>query len=495
LEITEIAPGSNRNLVCACQELYNRWLPVDDNTLSLIKDGLAAGVYDLNPDFFFEALKTDLGLFTYFLREARRKIQKKRGCSTPLNLNPTEMYLELNQIELCAIFDIKPKDISPYSLKGISDERSKRLRQTIITASTSEALAKAADIDEISGYSTGTLSQIGKAMIAWNFPELFKAAENEATDEASLDHLLTLRLGFSPKLLVIALARDWGLSVDIRAALGDELARHEISDPKVSKTVTLLQTICEVGQVVARAADNSLEKVTDTEWTQVVQIIESIIGPDGIDVINKQIKDNCYTYLKVAPDIFQYIIDENIKENPQANIPNINEFDYILSLNRHLKVLPKEAQAALKTIYRQVSDRSKNKVEIVRELMKNVAPLSGMPQGCIYILDPDSLLLTPRLIIGQYMHGAYRPVHTNAISTRTVNPIGAAYNCTAPVIHNDFSLSAISPLCLSGVIGKKQRVGVLYLEPELELAENPDSNLLYRFKAILLAFEYALGVS
>ncbi|MCB0321054.1 MAG: hypothetical protein KDD60_09020, partial [Bdellovibrionales bacterium] len=282
---------SNRSLVTACKKFYDSWLPINPSTLDRIKTGLVSGAYDLDQDFFFEDLKTDIGLFAYFLREARRKCQGKLKEKGSICLAPRELLGSLTREDQIQIFDTSIERITDHSMSHVSEHQAIKLRELVVSTSATEALANHNNIDGLLGFSVSSLQQIGRSLIAWNYPEVFERALQEVEDPIHLDEKLTLHLGFSPKLLVIALARDWGLSAEIRGAVGDSAALQSLQtqDPHSSErslsVVTMLQKIYDVGATIARAHNPELYPSAEEDWKKAKRAVETLIGPDGLKAI------------------------------------------------------------------------------------------------------------------------------------------------------------------------------------------------------------------
>ncbi len=486
---------ANRNLVNACKRFYDNWLPVNPEALERIKDGLVSNAYELDPDFFFEDLKTDIGLFTYYLRQARRVYQQKKGDSTPLALHPRELFSSLSREDQISIFNIRTQDVSEHSLKKASRNQALQLRELVISNSATETLATHNNVDGLLGYSVSSLNQIGRTLIAWNYPKLYEEALAQAKDPRRLDEVLTLSLGFSPQLLVVALARDWGLSKELRAALGDiaaikSLKENQSEGSQTKQVATMLEKVYEVGATLARAHTPEIYPSAEEDWKSAKKAVEFLVGPDGLKSIQKQVKENCYHYLKAAPEIFE----PAVKLEP-STIISLEITPELFLENRYIKSCSKDAQDALLGLYVQVSEKSISKPESIKTLIKGIAPLMGFPRGCVYLLEPETMKLTCRLNVEGRKLDTYKQVHAFNVSTRGANPIGAAYNCNSPIIQNDYALSGFGETCFATVLGKHQRVGVLYLEPNEALVEAHETNLLQRFKAIAVAFEHFLGIS
>ena len=485
--------GANRNLVEACKLFYKDWLPVNEEALDRIQEGLSSRAYELDEDFFFQDLKADIGLFTYFLRQARRKAQVQLGKSGALQMTPRELFNTLSKEDRLRIFDIKADQISPHRLSNADEFQALQLKEVLVSSSTTEALTSTQQIDGLLGYSVSSLEQVGRALIAWNYPKVFQKAIEQERDPRKLDTTLTSMLGFSPQLLVIALARDWGLSREIRTAVGDggaKLAQYHPQFEKVQKVSQMLKKLYDVGATLARAQNTELNPHAEEDWNTAKGQIESILGPTGMKEIQQKVKDNCYFYLESAPEIFESVTQ--LEPKTQQVVRGVPE---LAARNRYIRVCPPDARELLIHLYTSFDDGTLEKTEAIKQLVKGVAPVVGFPRGAVYLLEPESFQLTARLKVGDPPLEVYRPIHAFSVSTRGNNPVGQAYHCNSPIIQSDYAISGDGETCFASVIGKKQRLGVLYLEPTEKLVHSPDANLLQRFKAVVVAFEDLLGIS
>jgi hypothetical protein len=487
---------TNRNLVEACKVFYKDWLPVNEEALDRVKEGLATKAYELDEEFFFHDLKADMGLFTYFLRQARRKIQKREQSTStkksPLHLTPRELFTSLSKEEQLEIFDVQAKKISPHSFGSAEEFQAQQFKEALVSTSTAELLTSSQHSDGLLGFSVGSLEQVGRSLIAWNYPKVYEEALRKEKDPRRLDGVLTALLGFSPQLLVIALARDWGMSREIRSAVGDtnaRLAPYHPQHEKVEQVSQMLKKLYDVGATLARAQNTELNPNAEEDWQNAKQSIESILGPGGVKEIQEKVKENCFFYLKSAPKIFESVTKLEPKTKTVSR-PLLQE----VSRNRYIRFCPREGQETLVKIYHQIEHGAIEKTAAIKELIKIAAPLSGFAHGAVYLLEPSSFQLTARLRLGKAPADVYRPIHAFSVSTRGNNPVGQAYHCNSPIIQSDYALSGVGNTCFASIIGKKQRLGVLYLEPDEELVKKNESNLLQRFKALVVAFEDILGI-
>ncbi|MCB0334454.1 MAG: HDOD domain-containing protein, partial [Bdellovibrionales bacterium] len=458
------APHLNRNLAQACKKIHKDWFPVNSALLSRIQEGLGNGAYELDVDFLVNDIKTDFALYTYCLNELRK--QTHEGIELPRTGTPTELLQEAGLKRLSQILDTSPADISPYSLDALSGLHGVRMSESMLGASTAEVLSERRNLSATTGYSTGLLRQLGLTLISWNYPDAFQEAMEQHKKGKRIDHEITRILGFSPSILGIALARQWGLSSEIRLAIGDHQAVTNLSSKEASAlrgTASMLGKICEIGEAFARANHPEHYPSAQTDWDTAQKSIKAILGHDGIKVVKEKVKENCSNYLALAPEVFQAQVQQDV-EKEIASKSTTESF----RLNRYIRHCPRDTQAALADLYEELDLSPKVDRDLIARLVREIVPPSGFENGCVFLLEPETMKLHPRLKIGALPLNTFKPYHALSMpSTRTgdTNPILAAYHCNTPIVESNYSLTPTGSACIAMVLGQTQRVGVLYLEP------------------------------
>jgi hypothetical protein len=474
----------NQNLIQACKRVNSAWFPVNPTLLSRIQDGISSGAYDLSIDFLIGEIKKDFALFMYCLREARLSLARS-GIAVPGNLTPSKL-LELTGIDtLKEILSIPPTDISEHEFDtGNPDLRIQRIQESMISATTAETMAEKTEADPELSYSAGLLRQLGLTLIAWNYPQIYKRAVSNGQTPRDTDRELTRTLGFSPKLLGIAMARQWGLCPEIRAALGDREAVKgcpQNQQGQVADAARAMSHLCEVGEALARASAPELYPTARHDWKYARDEISEILGNEGIGLIQQRLKENCESYLQVVPQAFSGM--KMLQREPEPHTPSGN----ILEKNRYIKSCPSELAEALIAFYQGLSPDSVSQSQL-NLLIREIIPQAGFANGCIFLLEPDEMKLVPRVKIGKPLPERARERSALSISTTGADdPVIAAYNCNTPIVESKTLQSTVGTASIAAVLGRSQRAGVMYLEVSADLLRSQSINPLLCFKAVCQA--------
>jgi hypothetical protein len=153
---------------------------------------------------------------------------------------------------------------------------------------------------------------------------------------------------------------------------------------------------------------------------------------------------------------------------------------------RYLQFCPEGVQKALKDLYAEMSNDSVNK-SLVGRLLKDIVPEAGFTGGCVFVVDPSSLSLKPRTLIGK--------VKMRQITNVALEPGDAAVSAlssTQPVIQVSDDLMDSSCTGIYSSLGGRKKVGVLYLEKPHTTAAKPDDSTLGVFEVIRKALCDAL---
>jgi hypothetical protein len=353
----------------------------------------------------------------------------------------------------------------------------------MISATAAETMAGKTEVDPDLSYSAGLLRQLGLTLIAWNYPQIYKRAISKQQAPREVDRELTRTLGFSPKLLGIAMARQWGLCPELRAAIGDREALRqcpEKSQIMVADAARAMSHLCEVGEALARASAPELYPTARLDWKYAKDEITEILGDDGIGLIQRKLKENCESYLKTVPSAFKEIGKLQREPEPHAVSGNI------LEKNRYIKSCPPDLADALIHFYQQLSPSSVSQSQL-NQLVREIIPLAGFANGCIFLLEPEEMKLIPKAKIGKPLPERARERSALSISTNSDDPVLAAYNCNTPIVESKTLQDTIGTASIACVLGRKQRVGVLYLEVDPAMLRSQSINPLLCFKAVCQA--------
>ena len=482
---TQSSPGrDSRRLQQAAQHVSQLWFPINDELFAKIKKGLDDGIYDLDVDFLLTELRTDFSLFTYCLKELC-KMAEAEGAVYPKHATPMEILKLAGATRLKKILNVERGRISAHTLQSSSEIQTTKLHEAMLSASTAEVLAGRKKIDPALGFSTGLLRQLGYALVAWNYPTVYRRVLSGLKEGEQLDEALNVTLGFSPTMLATVLARQWKLSPQIRTAMGDQDAVVQVPHDTQNVTGTL-HTICLVGEALARANDPEHYPSAESDWSFAKAEIEEALGYEGFGLIETRAKENCQNYLKIAPELFK----RSLQLDPEAKIHQARERK-VVHVNNYLKYLSPTLKKRFKDIYEEIENRAADK-DTIRTIVREIIPLCGFTGCCIYTVDLENMRLMPRIKGGMLKLHQAAPLsyREQGISS---DPVVGALKCSSPItegsLNDDDSVQIIA-----AALGERQKVGVLYVEAPSQSDEEMRQKLLNAFKALRQTLCDCLGL-
>lgn len=488
--------STNRQLESACANVCNAWIPVNPVSYQKISSGLSSGRYDKRLDLFIDDLKSDVSLFAYCVKQLKTIVAHD---GTPVKLasfkNPVDLIKSIPLAEIKRIFSASEQSISFHRFEEINDLQAGQLRRAIVSAHASQEIAGKFEVDADAVFTCSMFRQLGLTLIAWNYPHVFKKAlasvqaANAAkggSDGADLDRTLSKTLGFSPATLGVALGREFGLPQDILAGMGDAAAQTSPSAEGESPGA-MMKKLCEIGEALAQVQDPEHYPRALSTWSQAKIEIAPLLGADGLRQIEARCNSALELYSRALPEFFS----APVQAEPQQNLLKRTK-TVLLANNLYIKHCPADVQQKLTALYSRLNPEavSKDNIDI---LVKEIMPAAGFLKGCIYLVEPESLRLVPRLVIGTVPLGRFRAV--NYVSTSAeFDPVVAAYRCKTPIMEDNVLLGEETISYIAGVIGTIQKAGVLYLEISESVLKSRGANPMVYYKAVRQALGDCLNL-
>lgn len=474
--------ASRRRLEAASKHVSDLWIPPNPKLLEKIQTALADGAYDLNPTFFINDIKNDIGLFTHCLREVRNPEHYPDPSAIP-SMDGGNPFKNVSLAIYKKIFTKDSRPISQHTFEGAASAQLSRLKETMITASTAELLCEQNDVESMAGFAAGIVRQLGLSLIAWNYPTVYRQALQSLKDpkrQKTLDEILSEQLGYSPELLASHLLSSWGYGDSLGKVVGADPAA---ADPMVDQ----LRQFCAVGEALARASDPQQYPTATRDWSEARSILEQELGVDGLAALQERVRDNCEQYRQLIPEAFRV----TAKLDPERELHTLQE-DRVAKANPYIRHCPPELRKRLEELYVAVNAGSQAR-DSMQQLVRTIIPGVGFSGGCVFTLDPGTMTLVPRLKFGQLSSNVckvmtYTPLEVSA------NPVLTAFECSTPIIQNAL-VSTLGGVCyVAGALGQELRVGVLYLEMPEDLVNTSSTNLLVVFKALRQSVQDCLGL-
>ena len=161
--------------------------------------------------------------------------------------------------------------------------------------------------------------------------------------------------------------------------------------------------------------------------------------------------------------------------------------------NKYISAIPPALLPHMEALYAKLQPGIIKK-EAVDMLVKEITVPAGFTRGCVYLVEPDTLTLVPRLFIGAAQAAEYQSV-SYATATSPTSSIVAAFRSSAPVAGERDTGSDTKPCYIAGCIGDIRKAGVLYLEISDALLKDAGSYPIACFKAIRQAFNDCLDLT
>jgi len=472
--------AGERRLRRAKEHVLKRWFPVNTGMLEKIRCGLNEGAYDLDLDFLIVDIKADFSLFTQCLGRLTAMLRDE-GAALPADMNPISVFQCAGIERIRRVICDEIPAAGEHSFETMSEAQFARLQQAMVSASTAEVLSEQQNIHPHLGYSVGLLRQLGLTLIAWNYPKTYSRALAQQND---LELELSRALGFSPALLAESLVREWGLGEDICGAVGD--SPPGAAGAGMSQVGLRLQKICQIGEALARANDPEHYPEARSAWESVRRQLISVLGSDSLKLIQQRVQENCAAYVSNYPELFQGIeeLDPVKRLVPEERAGAALRNPWIKCCSPRLK-------RQLIELYERLGTHEIDR-DAVSYLVKELIPLGGFTGGCIYVIDPSSGMLMPRVKIGLPRLLSCVPLPSKPEERDDESPIHAAFACSAPIMETALPGSSGLLSYIAASFGGSRKVGVLYLEmPDVSLRAT-DPSRLQRFKALLQALNDCL---
>lgn len=460
---------SERRIDRALQHVLKPWFPINQEVLQLVRKRFAEGDYDKAPGELLKDLKSDFALFTLVVKELLQ-VGKCEGATAATLHNPVELIKWAGPKRIIALLSNDKKLPATHSLHWSEPFQISRLRETAISATTASLLSEKKNLDPEMGFARGVVREIGLNLIAWNYPTLYAKVIEGLKPGQNLDDELSKELGFTPTLLAVRIMRP-------------EVDEEDPQVEEIERQWNLYDDLCEIGEALARAEHPETYPSAENDWQKAEAFLSETVGEDAIQLVKGRAQETTTRYEKSLPRTFGSVA----AFNPARNIRVHNKMARVID-DALLKQCPQAVQAALKALYADMDGQrvSRTAVEI---LIKNIIPQAGFTGGCVFVIDPTTLTLKPRTVIGRV---ALRSTTDVALDPGD-HAVSALTNTETLVVD---STEVLSPTGLAGIyhaLGEQRKVGVLYLESPAS-GDSPESRqkALVTFEAMRRALSDVL---
>ena len=490
------APNSvERRINRALSHVEDYWIPVNPNLFRKLSQDLTNLESKSEIDQFVSSIESDIGLHSWCLRE--NLIRAGDDASTAGGLR------SLSAKELQQIF---PKDlhtISNHDLHASDDLQLSRLRESLLSAASAEQLSEHFMLEPEQAHAAALLRSLGLNLIAWNYPTVYRRAVTEMAMGASLDLTLTKQLGFSPHLLAVRLLERWGVKEHQLESYGLS-ADGEIDDDLIADGIAnSLAELCRIGEALARANEPSVYPSARHDWEEAQSRISEILGPNGIEQITQRFRELADSYVTFMPELFQVgtlfpVPIMNIASSEDGVISDSWEdgvsegYSRAAFSNPYLEQCGEPCRTVVQH-YLTKNDPLTGRRYKLQQFMQEVFPSFGFPGLAIFTLDPGVCAFIPQLWQGQLEH-RQRSTVEYSIALADADPVSIAYRSHEAVIQYHHTKDNQISTSIASVLGRTQRVGVVYAEISAVVKNHYDDPQLVHFLALRWELERCIGL-
>ncbi len=474
--------------LAATYALSNSWLPCNPAVHELVLTKLKRGFYNADKRPLVTDLAGDIGLYTYCLRSLAQEGRATQKSS----FDTVTLFSAASTERLKEMLDKKTGDLSIHSFNNPPEGTATCLHTILLAAAATESLTEKARFPASTGFTATILRHLGLLLITWNYPHIFRLACRSARSIGSLDAALCTHLGYSPRTLGILIAREWGLPVSFRHALGDSDACFDAADPshaKALRAAEILKTSCEVGELLAQANYPDLYPEGKRKWTETRRKLETALGPAALNIIHQRLGVYAKEYLLANQSAFQSLQQLPVEVHHSQQMVEQPCTSHSSSPPDDDPASP-ELLAVIRELYSSI-DPTRPQKKNVLNFTQTVVPMAGFPGGCIYMYDFESSELIPRYRFGSCPPATER-VKLSALGP-SIHPVAEAFRGNHAVMeHNPWHDHDIG--YVAQTFGNIQRVGVFYLQIGPELADEHTDTILKLFGRMRKVLMDCLGV-
>lgn len=466
----------NEKLKTASEHIGDNWLPLNSGVFKIIVEKIENNFYENDKEQLINDLKGDIGLLTFSIKELSKLSDQKHQ----------SIYESLRNCclkEFRKILDKCKQASSKHKLSESSYEQINQLNSMLTSSAISETLAGANKLDSETAFLAAIFRKVGLTFIAWNYPNVFKNCLGSSGTEEELTENLNRALGFSPAMLGIRLAKEWEMPLNLIEVM--DPSKDPPSDPEVSQAATSIVQLCKIGELLASLNNDNYQIKQEGSWNHARNEILKNLGSKGFKLIEENINRISKHYLSVLPALSTSSLARKIEQFSKSSSGHT-----LYHSNAYVKFLAKDIQDDLRDFYSLITPEGLSK-DSVSFLHSRLIPSMGFTTGCLYLVDPVSHALIPRLALGDSKLSAYESfnilAHENA-----EHPLLKAFVASTPVVKHDDEGNEV--IFLYGALGSLQRSGVLQLELSQALRKNNKVNPVLYFRSLIRALEDCLGL-
>ena len=482
--------AANRSLDSAFEKTSKDWFPANPKVMARVLSRVESGYYDARREALVDDLKADFSLYLSCLKELRsvlaqgktRRPVRDDGDAEKAKPERDSAVTDQLLLSIKNVLKESAGRISKFSLEKMTEAQAFRLRDSLLSASTAEVLSEKFQIDGRLAFTCALLRQLGLTLIAWNYPDVYQQALNSLAElkdptEADFDAYMQNTLGFTPAMLGVRFAETWDLPPEIVTIMGasggakSEAGALNMRQGGSAGAVGVITQLCVVGEAFARANDPARYPHARDDWETVEKVIIQCLGPQGVQAVYQHAKDLSTHYAAYSPRVL------SIAGASDGHVA-LNRSEYGRSLfekNVYIRACPERVRSKLADVYAELHAGGISQA-LLRKFVHEIMPALGFDTVVGFTLDPTTASLVPMLKVGRPSFIRLKPAALIEQQTQA-NPITTAYSRHKPLCEVGITRLGERKTLLVGAMGKKRRIGVLYVEVSshapIEIAADP----------------------
>jgi len=461
---TDKTPTRRGHLNLAADFAADAWFP-GNRAVAESAAALLSGL-ETTPDreTLVATVKSDFSVFAFVSLHLSRKANLESAAGL-LDEAPLELIRNATTHDLIAILRQASARCgsSPSGLEsGANDQR---IRHALVSASSAEIIAASVGIKPETAYTCALFRQIGSALIAWNYPQVYRRALTLVREDASLDSIIGKILGFTPTLLGLTIAQRWSIAPELLRGMGDRTTYARVKESALVEG-DRLNEICSLGEAIAQSTEPAAFPAAAKLWPETRAMLERVAGDGALLRLRDTLAYNARVYLAVEPPVF-FLPPEIVEPALESAPPKEPRF----ATNLFAQRCPEPIQSLFRDLYTSIEGGRPDSA--ITALLQSIAPTVGFKAGCVFLHEVDTDLLKPRFTTGNL-----RPVDypTFRLSQGATDPVTVTFLRTTS--HEPLREGS----SITGVLGQTPRAGVLKLVagPELRGLSSGELELLFR---------------
>lgn len=442
------------------------------------------GTYERDRELLVSDIKSDLGLFVALLASAN-SLPKSALPRTAGNRGILSRLAAVPLPQLESVFRQSNHLVAKGGdLLSLSELHLAIITASISTASVAEILAERRELDSELAFACSSLRQMGRTLLAFNYPSVFSRAMKEVGEFGSgFESTLTKLLGYSPQDFTNNLSSAWGLGIEIQSVVSGSLSGNSNLSATDKDALLLISECCDIAEAytAAKTGFQFLPPPREKK-ARVSEVLAVTLGGNSAEEILKRIRLRSTNYLEILPNLLHCIDPRDLSS---TNTPKIKE-------NTFLTCVAEETASLLSEVYENIIP-NKPSPKALSELSLRIVPALGFKSGCIFLINQQTRVLEPKLRIGSGLADRYRPVSLSAGGGLATALVGGLSR-HAPVIEEEVFLHGDRTSHISWRLSDVKDIGLLHLEPRFKSSFSSQRELFLVFLAVRKAFQDALGL-